>query len=80
MGERHRKRWRREGSREWDRSGSVGGRHGIDVTRPCGRQCGAGGHQTAPTDFAGAFVELPSGGELDEGQLSAHGNQYDEGV
>ena len=70
----------REGSREPQQSGCVGGGEGVEFAGPGGRQRGTGGRQAAATDLTGAFVELPTCGELDEGQLIAHGDQYDEGV
>ena len=71
----------REGSRDRAGSGGVGGGNGVvEISGLCGREGGPGGRQSAPPDLAGAFVELPTCGELDEGQLIAHGDQYDEGV
>ena len=70
----------REGSRERDRSGCVGGGQGVELTALCGRERGSGGREAAATDLTGALVELPACGELDEGQLIAHGYQYAEGV
>lgn len=70
----------REGSRERPRSGGVGSGNGVEFSGPCGRERGTGGRQAASPDLTGAFVELPTCGELDEGQLIAHEDQYDEGV
>jgi hypothetical protein len=71
---------RSEGSRERVGSGGVGGGNGVEFSGPCGGERGTGGRQAAAPDLTGAFVELPACGELDEGQLIAHGDQYDEGV
>lgn len=70
----------REGSREHDGSGGVGGREGVELAGPRRGQRRPGSGEATATDLTGAFVELPTCGELNEGQLIAHGDQYDEGV